>query len=339
MSWQDQLKADSFSWLLEKKDPAVRHLALRQLADISPTDTELTAACREAHQNGPIATILNEMDGSGYWVAAGSGYLPKYRSTVWSLIMLAQLGARLEQDARIATACKYYLDQSLSDGGQIATSGVPSGTADCLQGNMCWSLLELGFDDLRLDNAYEWMARSVTGEGLAPNSERDAPLRYYAAKCGPNFACGANDKKPCAWGGVKVLLAFARLPKARRTPLIQRAIDQGVDFFFSSDPTLADFPCGYSAKPSSNWWKFGFPVFYVTDLLQLAEALVNLGYGQDPRLAHTLELIRDKQDGNGRWTLEYDYTGKTWVDLGAKKQPNKWVTLRALQVLKAAGTD
>jgi hypothetical protein len=32
--------------------------------------------------------------------------------------------------------------------------------------------------------------------------------------------------------------------------------------------------------------------------------------------------------------MEYDYTGKTWVDFGPKKQPNKWVTLRALRVLK-----
>lgn len=63
---------------------------------------------------------------------------------------------------------------------------------------------------------------------------------------------------------------------------------------------------GYTNKPSGNWWKFGFPVFYVTDLLQLAEALVNLGYGQDPRLAGTLDLIRSKQDANGRWALEYD---------------------------------
>ena len=54
------------------------------------------------------------------------------------------------------------------------------------------------------------------------------------------------------------------------------------------------------------------------------------------RLAHALTLIRDKQDDQGRWPLEYSYTGKIWNDFGAKKQPNKWVTLRALRVLKAA---
>jgi hypothetical protein len=109
-----------------------------------------------------------------------------------------------------------------------------------------------------------------------------------------------------------------------------------VDFFLGSDPVKADWPTRLGDKPSRNWWKFGFPVFYVTDLLQVVEALVTLGYGDDPRLANSLELIRQKQDDQGRWLLEYDYTGKTWVDFGEKKQPNKWVTLRALRVLMKA---
>jgi hypothetical protein len=44
-------------------------------------------------------------------------------------------------------------------------------------------------------------------------------------------------------------------------------------------------------------------------------------------------LIWQKQEDQGRWALEFDYTGKTWTNFGAKKQPNKWVTVRALKVL------
>ena len=77
-------------------------------------------------------------------------------------------------------------------------------------------------------------------------------------------------------------------------------------------------------------------MFYITDILQIVEVLVALGHGGDPRLANALKLVRDKQDAQGRWALEYDYTGKTWVDFGPKKQPNKWVTLRACCALKAA---
>jgi len=337
MSLKNQLRGDSLPWLLEPADPGVRYLALRDLPELSPADRQLKSARRAAHAGGPIAEVLTHMQREGFWVKPGPGYNPKYISTVWAIILLAQLGASVHEDRRIEQACKYLVDHALADGGQftMVASKAPSGTADCIQGNLLWSLLELGYDDFRLEKAFEWMARTVTGEGIAPMKEKDAPVRYYAGKCGPTFACGANNKLPCAWGGVKVMLALSKLPVERQTPLIQKAIQHGVDFFFSVDPATAGYPCGWAAKPSGNWWKFGFPVFYITDILQIAEALVRLGHGNDPGLSNTLELIREKQDTQGRWALEYDYTGKTWLDFGRKKQPNKWVTLRALRVLSA----
>jgi len=46
------------------------------------------------------------------------------------------------------------------------------------------ALLDLGYDDPRLERAFDWMARSVTGEGIAPVGESQAKVRYYAYKCG-----------------------------------------------------------------------------------------------------------------------------------------------------------
>ena len=339
MSWQAQLRGDSVSWLFKFDSPNIRYLAMRDLLDLPPNDKKLKAARKSAHKDGPIAVILSNMEKEGYWVKAGPGYNPKYRSTVWSMILLAQLGASVTDDKRVEQACNYVLDHNLTEGGQFTTttSGAPSGTVDCLQGNLCWSLVELGCDDPRLDFAYEWMARTVTGEGVAPMEHKDAPVRYYAYKCGPTFACSVNNSLPCAWGGAKVMLAFSKWPVKKRSTLVKKAIKQGTDFFFSVDPSSADYPTRNADKPSRNWWKFGFPVFYVTDILQIAEALVGLGFGNNERLANTLNLIRSKQDAVGRWLLEYNYEGKTWLDFGKKKQPNPWVTLRALRVLKSCG--
>ena len=89
----------------------------------------------------------------------GTGYNPKYRSTVWSIILLARLGASVRQDKRVQTACNYFFDHALTSKGQITASGAPSGMADCLQGNLCWALVELGCDDPRLVTAYEWIPR------------------------------------------------------------------------------------------------------------------------------------------------------------------------------------
>ena len=177
MSWQTQLKGDPLPWLLETESPGVRYLALRDLG-LAKNASELRTARETAHTQGPIAAILAEMDKQGYWAKPGPGYLPKYRSTVWSVIMLAQLGASVEQDKRIARACAYVLDHALTAGGHFSASGAPSGTADCLQGNLCWALAELGCDDVRLESAFEWMARSVTGEGVAPVQDKQAAVRY-----------------------------------------------------------------------------------------------------------------------------------------------------------------
>jgi len=333
MAANNLLRDDVLDWLLEPAHPGVRYLALRDLLRCPPDDPRLTAARAEAHTHGPIAAVLAEMNDEGYWVKPGPGYSPKYHGTVWSMILLGQLGASVLQDERVGRACAYLLDHALTPGGQFAYNAAPSGTFDCLQGNLSTALLDMGYDDPRLETAFEWMARSVTGEGIAPASDRQTLVRYGAYKCGPRFACGANHQLPCAWGAVKVMLAFGKWPKERRTPLIERGIQAGVDFLFSTDPALADYPSGDNDQPSGNWWKFGFPVFYVADLLQNAEALVSLGFKDDPRLAHALDLIREKHGADGRWPMEYNYGSKTWGDFGWKGRPNKWVTLRALRVL------
>lgn len=329
--------AATLDWLLDPAEPAVRYLALRDLVQRPADDAELREARRVAYREGPIAAILAEMHPDGSWLKPGPGYTPKYRSTVWAVLLLAQLGAAIGEDERIAQACEHLLTHALQAGGQFSASSAPSGTADCLQGNLCWALLTLGCDPARLESAINWTARSVTGEGIAPRSDHNAALRYYAGKCGPGFACGANNGLPCAWGAVKVMLALGAWPAAQRSPLIERAIAQGIDFLFSVDPATAAYPSGYHDAPSSNWWKFGFPLFYVSDILQIAEALCALGLAHDERLAGTLALIRRKADADGRWPLEYHYNGKTWLDVGARKQPNRWVTLRALRVLQQAG--
>ena len=341
MLWQDQLKGDSLAWLLEAETPAVRYLALRDLLDFPSADPELRAARRIAHQEGPIAAILAAMDPEGYWAKPGAGYNPKYRSTVWSIILLAQLGASVAEDPRIARACAYLLDHALAEGGQFSTSGPPSGTARLLAGQ---PLLVPAGAGLRRSPPGE----CVRVDGPHRHRRRESRLRttgrrrsrYYAGKCGPTFACGANNKLPCAWGAVKVMLALGRLPERASHARSSSAPSSRASISSSASiPPRRPIPPDGAPSPAATGGSSVSRSFYVTDLLQLAEALVAVGYGQDPRLARTLALIRDKQDAQGRWPLEYDYAGKTWVDFGAKKQPNKWVTLRALRVLKAAAGE
>jgi len=335
--WMAPVNGEPLPWLLahDAQNPGVRYFALQELLGHPADDTQVMEARAAVMSSGPVPAILAAQHPDGYWVKPGPGYGPKYRSTVWSLILLAQLGAD-GSDPRVRKAGNYLLDNAIANTGAFSINGTPSMAIPCLNGNLIAALLDLGWlKDERLKGVVEWEARVITGEGVAPATDRDAALHYYrSGTCGPGFCCSANNRKPCAWGAVKAMLAFSKLPEQGRTSLLRDAIQLGVDFLLGKDPAVADYPTPQDTKPSRSWFQFAFPVFYVTDVLQNLEALTALGYGADPRLRRAVEWVLDKQDQLGRWKLEYSYRGKTWVDIEQKGKPSKWVTLRALRVLR-----
>jgi hypothetical protein len=336
--WRSRLNGDPVPWLLEPDpaNPGVRYFALTELLDRPADDPQVVAALRAVMTSGPVPMILDAQHRDGYWVKPGSGYAPKYRGTVWSVIFLAQLGAD-GSDPRVRAGCEYLLNHARSPNGGFTAlmKTSPAGMVHCLQGNLGAALLDLGWlGDKRLDEALGWLARSITGEGIAPAEEIDAPVRYYrSGNSAPGFACSANNHLSCAWGAVKAMLALSKVPESVRTPAMRAAIKVGVEFLLGHDPAVADYPMGYATKPSGSWFKFGYPIAYVTDVLQNLEALTALGCGH-PRLKNALGLVLSKQDTQGRWKMEYTYNGKMWADVEEKGQPSKWVTLRALRVLK-----
>jgi len=336
-----ELNGDPLPWLLEKdvENPGVRYFAFTELLGKDALSPEAKAAHAAVMQTGHVPRFLAAQKPDGFWVTPGPGYAPKYTGTVWSLIFLAQLGADGEHP-EIRKACAYVLDHSRAPSSRFSATGTNSGAIHCLEGNLVAALIDYGWlGDERLEEAIEWLARSITGQGMAPSNDREAAVRYLrSGNSGPGFECAANNLLPCAWGAVKAMLALSRIPAVSRSPQVRSAIEVGADFLLGTDPAAADYPMGYSEKPSGSWFKFGFPVGYITDVLQTLEVLTALGYGTDSRLSNALELMLSKQDAQGRWRLEYsNYAGKSWSDIEEKGQLSKWVTLRALRVLHRVG--
>jgi hypothetical protein len=341
MSNLSPLDIRALAWLLESDttNPGVRYFALADLLDRPADDAELAAARQMAMSSGPVPAILQAQSPEGYWIHPGNSYLPKYRGTNWSVIFLAMLGA-YPADDRVRAGGNWVLEHSRSASGRFRFGGTDASNVmiQCLEGNLCAALLELGWlGDPRLDEALEGMANSVTGKGMAPAEDRHAPLHYYrSGNSGPGFLCSGNNHLPCAWGAVKVLLALGKVPPDRRTPAVRSAITAAAEFLLGRDPAVADYPTPEGGKPSGSWFKLGYPLGYVTDVLQNLEALAAAGFGADPRMARGLDLVRHKQDVQGRWKMEFTYNGKMWADVEELRQPSKWVTLRALRVLKRA---
>ena len=337
MNWREKVNGDPLSWLLEEdsENPGVRYFALRELEECSEDDPAVRAARRRVMETGPVPVILAAQAPEGWWVQPEPLYRPKYRGTFWQVIFLAQYGAE-GSDPRVRAGCEYALAHGRAPTGGFSITGTNGGVVHCLQGNLCAALIDLGWQrDERLQSALDWLACSITGEGIAPKEDKNAPVHYLkSGLCGPGFCCSGNYQQPCAWGAVKDMLALGKVAPDDRTPSMQAAIAAGVDFLLGNDPAVADYPMGTETKPSRSWFQFGYPIGYVTDVLQNLEVLTALGCGGDPRLENALEMLLEKQDPQGRWKMEYTYNGKMWLDVEHKGKPSKWVTLRALRVLK-----
>ena len=331
--WKDILKGDPVLWLLEsdRSQPAIRYYTLRDILGRDENDGEVKAAKAGIMASGPVPVILAAQQPEGYWMDKRGR---RYSETMRALGCMAQLGAD-GADPRIRTGCEYLLSQCIDSNGDLFYKD-----AHCTVGIIGGALIDFGWlNDHRLQTAMEWLAQTITGEGLADASNRDTSKRYdKSGNSSPPFACSRyNDDLPCAWGAIKAMIALNKVPPAQQTRNMHEAIKLGVDFLLSRDPAVADYPSSRGNRPSTTWFKFFYPIGTSADVLQNLEVMAALGQAGNPRLANALALVISKQKQQGRWLQENSSTRKLWVDIQEKKgRPSKWVTLRALRVLKAA---
>ena len=332
-TWASGLHADPLPWLLEPSSPAVRHRALVELAGLAPDDPEVVGARAVAMAAPPISAILDAQDPEGWWARPGAGYGPKYRSTVWSLIFLDQLGAD-GADPRVRAGCAYLLDHATVPGesfGMGSGAGRPhrSMQLHCLTGNLLSALIGFGWGgDPRVRDAVAWEVGAILGGPDHAWAKSGTP--------GPGFACAVNEALPCGWGAVKAVLGLARIPAAERTSEVSRALAIGVELLLSVDPSTALYPMGWgNEKPNGSWFKLGFPSGYVADVLQVLEAVCAAGAAGDPRLDPSVAWVLARQGPDGRYVNRYAYAGKAAAAIEAQGKPSRWVTLRVCRVLRA----
>ena len=89
----------------------------------------------------------------------------------------------------------------------------------------------------------------------------------------------------------------------------------------------------------ADWTQFSFPGWWQYDVLRGLDYLRSAGVRADERVSEALDLVVSKQGADGRWLFDAAYDGINMLDMGERVgQPNRWITLRALRVLKwAAG--
>ena len=139
-------------------------------------------------------------------------------------------------------------------------------------------------------------------------------------------------------GAVKALKALAEVPPERRTPAMHATISAGAEYLLRHHIFKRSHDLAKVSKPG--WKRFGFPLMYQTDVLEILWILGRLdpAYLRDERVREALDLVASRADAQGRWKLQQTFNDRFVVPIETKGEPSRWVTLRALEVLKNFST-
>ncbi len=328
--WTSSLKADLTNWLTEEENPSVRYFTLRDILDKPEIDSDVQKAKREIMQYGMVPEILRKQREPAYIESYPKFYTDKYKGLVWQLIALAEMGA--EVNPQIAEQCEYLFknSQETKDGGfAINTSAKKGGgriteVIPCLTGNLIWSLICFGYiDDPRLQQAIHWVTNYMRINDGIENDPQNPPYDRLEMCWG---------KHTCFMGAVKVLKGLSAIPQEKRTGEVNDTINKIVEFILIHHVYKQSHNLSKTSKPG--WLKFGFPLMYQTDVLEIADILTELGI-HDSRMDDAINLIISKQDEMGRWHNENTtITDSLLIPPEKQGEQSKWITLRAIRVLK-----
>jgi hypothetical protein len=129
----------------------------------------------------------------------------------------------------------------------------------------------------------------------------------------------------CHMGVVKALKALAEIPPERRSPAVQRTLDDGAEFMLRHHVHKRSHDLAKTSKPG--WRRLSFPLMWQTDVLEILGILTNLGRAGDERArearasAGTPGSLDARNTFNGRFVVD--------IETGAASQPR--VTLQAPQ--------
>jgi hypothetical protein len=261
-NWRDFTDDAVLAWLQEPTYPSIRYYTLRHLLDRPAQDSEVVAAREAILTDGPGAEILARQRPDGSWLEEETAYGPLYKSSVWQLIFLAELGAEGD-DARIRRGVEHVLETMQAPDGSFPNLGKYSGNLLCMEGQTVRALLRLGYgDDDRVQRGLSFLVDSVSGD---------------------NYKCRYNKDVPCSWGAVKALRALVEVPSDMRSAGVETAIRKTARFLANGDLAHANYPTP-KGQISKHWFQFSFPRSYHSDILEAMVGLDAAGYAGDERL-------------------------------------------------------
>ncbi|MBN2084516.1 MAG: hypothetical protein JW748_04775 [Anaerolineales bacterium] len=303
---------DRMAWLLDAGTPSIVYQVRRDLTLPRSSARELQKAKKGIMQAGAAPAILERQSKRGNWKIDRGYYGPKFYSTHWSMVLLAELGAD-GSDGRFRRGVEYMLGATrdpVEEGLEQKTFGW-----SCLYGNILRYALQAPVTkDSRVENLIRFCARAMA-----------------AGPCDCRYSYG----RACAWGAARVLWGLAAVPKRSRSKEVGKAIRLGIRFLLE-DHRLekADYPGG---RVNPLWFKLSFPLFYHADILFTLRVLDEVDALDHRGARAALDWLEAKRRPDGRWKGTSPFRTRTWREMGDPEETSRWVTLQAMRILRHAG--
>ncbi len=302
------------AWLLEG-DAAVRWQTLRDLLD-APDEVVAKEQALVA-TNGWGARLLAHQDPDGRW--AGALYSPKWTSTTYTLLLLADLGLPAD-DPRARLGCEVLLDGARFYDGGLNLAKTVREPETCITAMVVRLAATFGVVDDRVEAARSWLL----GQQLP-----DGGWNCETARCGSQH--GSFHTTIMA---LEALQAWTRGPGP--DDAVEAAAAAGRDFF-AAHGLYRSHRTGEVVDPAMA--RIVFPPGWHHDLLRGLDHFQSAGAPPDRRLADAIATLRSKRRADGTWVPNAAHPGRYWFTIERAGQPSRVTTLRALRVLRWWDSD
>ena len=311
MESQKVLNNDPIPWLLGPDNPSVRYWTLLDILDHAADDPEVQAARTAIPTFPPVAELLAAQKRDGYWVKRDY-YLPKNYGTFWVLSILADLGLTAENEG-IQRACELMFTFQREHGGfcrrrRVSRKGIvwADHPSPCTHARIVRFLIQFGYgDDPRTQAAVDWLLANQREDGM--------------------WHCRSRDRYGCLRATHDYLRAAVLDHEMAAHPATARAAAVVCDLLMK--PRMGRY------HTKDVWTVLEYPYFDYS-VISALDALARLGYTPDqPQIALALKWLLSRQLPNGAWPLDQSPSHPPF-DIGQPGQPNKWLTLDALRVIK-----
>ena len=251
-------------------------------------------------------------------------YWPKYKSTLWALLLLADIQApvdipQIEPSIQLITERFYKPEQGVFRLLDDSHSPIP-----CLNGNIIYLhyYFETSFSNKLEEtiNFFDTYQRFDDGDFKTPES-----YPYLS-----NTSC--YGKHTCYQGVCKLLKGISFIPKEKRANRTTHLLENCIEFVLLHEVCFSSHNKDRFLHRDID--KLTFPSIR-SDYLELLWLLAREGV-QDKRTMRAVELLRSKMKADGGWELEKAISNLT-ASVGQKDRPNAFITTRAREVLDYFG--